>query len=85
MNSTQIKNPKRYILGGLSGLLLGALLLYFLEHILQAPDRVNLIYRQMHLAFYVYGIMLISLWVFLRGLSLAYHLRRYEKMDVERP
>jgi hypothetical protein len=78
MNNTQIKKPRPYILGGIGGIILGVLLLYSLEHFLTAPDQVNLIYRQQLLAFYVYALLVISFLAILRGISLAYHLRRYK-------
>ncbi|WP_420631759.1 hypothetical protein [Candidatus Leptofilum sp.] len=83
MNSTQIRKPQVYIFGGLAGILIGAALLFVLEYFLTAPDQANLIYRQMILAFPVYVLLLVSFWAILRGLSLAYHLRRY--VDEERP
>ena len=85
MNNTQIKNPTKYIFGGLGGVILGALLLYSLEHFLTAPDPVNLINRQQLLAFFVYVLLVVSLLTILRGLSLAHHLRRYEEEWGKRP
>ncbi|MBK7896402.1 MAG: hypothetical protein WAS33_12045 [Candidatus Promineifilaceae bacterium] len=77
MNNTQIKKPRPYILGGLGGIILGALLLYALEHFLTAPDQVNLFYRQQFAAFFVYVLLVISFLAILRGLSIAYRRWRY--------
>ncbi|GJM43001.1 MAG: hypothetical protein DHS20C20_32830 [Ardenticatenaceae bacterium] len=78
MNNTQIKKPRPYILGGLGGIILGTLLLYYLEYFLTAPDQGNLYYRQQFWAFFVYVLLVVSVGAILRGVSLAYHLRRYE-------
>lgn len=80
MNSTQIKDPKKYILSGLGGLILGVLLLYFLEYFLQAPNEATLIRQQMLFAIPAYLLLIFSFGAILRGLSLAYHLRRYEEL-----
>lgn len=85
MSNTQIKNPKHFIFGGLAGIVLSALLLYFLEYLLQAPNEATLIYWQMRFAIVAYVLLILSLGAILRGLSLAYHLRRYEKEWGERP
>lgn len=78
MNSTKIKKPKPYILGGLDGIILGVLLLYYLENFLTARDQVNLFNWQQFLAFFVYVLLVVSFLTILRGVSLAYHLRRYK-------
>lgn len=77
MNNTQIKKPRPYILGGISGIILGVLLLYFLEYFLTAPDQVNLINRQLLGSFLGYVLLVVSFLAILRGLSIAYHRWRY--------
>ncbi|WP_420644090.1 hypothetical protein [Candidatus Leptofilum sp.] len=82
MNSTQIKKPHRYIWGGLGGVVLGAVLLVWVEF-LPVDNPANLYAWQMRLSFLAYVVLIISGWAILRGLSLAYHLRRYA--EEERP
>ncbi|MEZ4590730.1 MAG: hypothetical protein R3D55_06255 [Chloroflexota bacterium] len=77
MNNTQIKKPRSYILGGLGGIILGTLLLYYLEYFLTAPDLGNLYYRQQFWAFFVYVLLAVSFLAILRGLSVAYRRWRY--------
>ncbi|MCA9897915.1 MAG: hypothetical protein H6654_12900 [Ardenticatenaceae bacterium] len=67
-------------MSGLGGLILGALLLYFLEYFLQAPNQATLIGRQMLFAIPAYLLLIFSFGALLRGLSLVYHLRRYEAL-----
>lgn len=85
MSNTQIKNPKQYIFGGVAGIIFSALLLYFLQYYLQAPNEATLLNWQMRFAIPAYVLLILSFGAILRGLSLAYHLRRYEKEWGERP
>lgn len=78
INNTQLKQPRSYILAGLGGIFLGALLLYFLEYFLQGPNEATLLNWQMRFAIPVYVLLILSLGAILRGLSLAYHWRRDE-------
>lgn len=78
MNNTQIKKPEPYILGGLGGIILGALLLYALEYFLTAPNQGTLFHRQQFVAFFVYALLVISFLAILRGVSLAYRQWRYK-------
>jgi ABC-type antimicrobial peptide transport system permease subunit len=78
MNNTQIKKPGPYILGGIGGILLGVLLLYGLQYILQGPNETTLLNWQMRFAIPIYVLLILSFGAILRGVSLAYHLRRYE-------
>ena len=78
MSNTQIKKPRPYILGGISGIILGVLLLYFLEYFLTAPDQVNLINRQLLGSLFGYVLLVVSFLDILRGVSLAYRQWRYK-------